>query len=278
VLNSGPDAGRTVALAQTVVLIAEKGADQNTVRKIVAALPKVSGNQGLPPLLPTFLPARGIVPASVRYAVGPSGFAQEGMDVGPAGMGRLGSSGLGWDKNAEAAMAEYADSRGRESLTLLLYPTPQIAGEHMRAIEAAARGGANAAAPALHDRREGELVVLAQGTFTAEAAQNMIENVHLHSEVTFDKPVPPSFTSEIHKTYSLLTSIAVLFGVMGLAAVLLGFFLGGGRALVRRMQGKTAATQAEFLSLHLDPQNRAPKFIQSPADTSARPGGGDSLT
>jgi len=41
---------------------------------------------------------------------------------------------------------------------------------------------------------------------------------------------------------------------------LLGVFLGGGRALIRKMQGKDAATDAEFLSLHLDNQNPRPKF------------------
>jgi hypothetical protein len=238
--------GRTLVLAQTVVAIVDAGAEPGALSKIVLALPKVSGPKGQPPLLPTFFPRKALVPGSLRYAVGPAGYAAMG--------GTLGASQLGWEKSAEAAMAEYADRRGKETLTLLLYPTPQIAGEHTRALQEQAGNGTTKV------RREGELVAVAAGTFSADDAQNMVENIHMRSEVSMDKPLPLEFNSEIHKTYSLLTSIAVFCGVGGLAAVMLGVFLGGGRALFRKMRGKDAATEAEFLSLHLDPQNQAPRF------------------
>jgi hypothetical protein len=160
---------------------------------------------------------------------------------------------LGWEKSAEAVTAQYVDKRGKETLTLLLYPTPQIAGDHARLIEAEVGSAAKV-------RREGELVIVAAGTFNADDTVNMEENIHMRSQVTFDKTMPLDFPTEIHKTYSLLLSITVFCGVGALAAVLLGVFLGGGRALVRKMQGKDAATDAEFLSLHLAPQNPRPKF------------------
>jgi len=230
----------------TIMLVhAATAADVPQLKLLAARLPKVSGSKNQPPLLPTFFPAKGLVPGSLRYALGPASYAAMG--------GTLSAGQLGWEKSAEAGIAEYADKRGRETLTLLLYPTPQIAGEHMRAIQAQVGSAAKI-------RREGELVIVAAGTFGADDAQNMIENVHLRSEVTFDQGVPPSFESEVQKTYSLLTSIAIFCGVGMLAAVLLGVFLGGGRALIRKMQGKDAATDAEFLSLHLDNQNPRPKF------------------
>ncbi len=237
--------GRTIVLAQTVLLIAEKGADNATMMALVAASPKIGGPRSQPPLLPTFVPSRGLMPNSVRYALGPEGYAVVG--------GQLDVKTLGWEKSAEAVTAHYADRRGRESLTLLLYPTPQIAGEHARALEAQTAGNAKV-------RREGELVIVAEGTFSPDDTQNMIENIHLRSEVTFDKPLPPKFETEIRKTYSLLTSIAILSGMGALAAIVLGLSLGGGRALVRKMQGKDAATDAEFLSLHLDNQNPRAKL------------------
>jgi hypothetical protein len=220
-------------------------ADIPELARLASAMPKVSGPRSQPPLLPTFFPAKGLVPDSIRYALGPTSYSAEG--------GTLAARQLGWEKSAEAVTAVYADKRGKETLTLLLYPTPQIAGEHTRALEGQVQGGAKV-------RREGELVVVAAGTFSADDAQNMIENIHLRTEVTFDKAMPPEFHTEIQKTYSLLQSIAVFSGVGMLAAVLLGAFLGGGRALVRKMQGKDMATDAEFLSLHLDPQNPRPKF------------------
>jgi hypothetical protein len=195
--------------------------------------------------LPTFFPAKGLVQGSLHYALGPVSYSAMG--------GTLLAGELGWEKSAEAAIAEYSDKRGRETLTLLLYPTPQIAGDHLRAIEAQANGTTKT-------RREGELVMIASGSFSADAAQNFIENIHLRSEVTFDKAMPVKFETEVLKTYSLLTSIAILSGIGMVAAITLGLFFGGGRAMVRKLQGKDAATEAEFLSLHLEPQNPRPKF------------------
>jgi hypothetical protein len=236
---------RTVFLVQTVVLIGEKGADLEMLSDIAFILPKIGGPRSQPPLLPTFFPRKGLVPSSILYAQGPMGYAAMGGTLTPAQ--------LGWEKSAEAATAEYSDRRGKETLTLLLYPTPQIAGEHERAIAATMDHGAKA-------RREGELVIVASGSFSRDDAQNMIENIHVRSEVSFDKPMPLEFHAEVQKTYSLLMSIAILSGFGMLAAVLLGLFFGGGRAIVRKMQGKDAATDAEFLSLHLDNQNKAPRF------------------
>jgi hypothetical protein len=112
-------------------------------------------------------------------------------------------------------------------------------------------------------RREGELVLLASGSFTAEQAQHMLENIHMKQELSFDKDVQPVFHTEVAKTYSLLTSISVLAGVLMLSAVLLGLFLGGGRAAIRVLRGKPAAVEVEFLSLHLAPQNKAPEIGNS---------------
>jgi hypothetical protein len=104
------------------------------------------------------------------------------------------------------------------------------------------------------------MVMVASGSLTGEEAQAMLAGVHLKQEVTIDRDMPPVFHAEVQKTFSLLTNIAILCGVLMGAAVLLGLFLGGGRALYRVMRGKPAAMEPEFLSLHLSPQNQAPRF------------------
>jgi len=224
-----------------------------SLKPLAAGLPKVSGNKGLAPLLPTLIPTNGLVPGSVRYALGAESYAAEG--------GVLPANSLGWDKSAEAVTAKYDDKRGKETVTLLLYPTPAIAGAFAKSIrEFIAAGGGAVGASESRVRREGELVMLAQGSFAGDEAQRMIENIHLKQELSIDTDVPPVFQVEVHKTYSLLTNIAVLSGVLMLGALLLGAFLGGGRAAIRVLQGKSAAVEPEFLSLHLDPQNAAPKF------------------
>jgi hypothetical protein len=78
-----------------------------------------------------------------------------------------------------------------------------------------------------------------------------VEGVHLHSEVSFDKPMPLEFHAEVKKTYSLLQSIAIFCGFSAVAMVVLGLFLGGGRAAIRVLQGKPAASEPEFLHIDL---------------------------
>jgi hypothetical protein len=100
-------------------------------------------------------------------------------------------------------------------------------------------------------RREGPLVAVTTGPWSAASAKAMVEGIHLRSEVSFDKPMPLEFKTEVQKTYTLLESIAIFSGVGALAAIFLGFFLGFGRAAIRVLQGKPAATEPEFLRIDL---------------------------
>jgi hypothetical protein len=221
-------------------------------KELIVALPKVGGTAALAPLLPTLLPARSLDSDSVRYALGPDGYAAMG--------GVLPAQVVGFDKSAEVVTAKYKDGR---VLTLLLYPTPQIAGEYGRAIEVAMnQPGAAAAAGTVKLRREGPLLALTTGAWSASAAQAMVEGVHLRTEVSFDKPMPLEFHAEVQKTYSLLESIVIFCGFSAVAMVVLALFLGGGRALIRVMQGKPAASEPEFL--HIDLRGSAGKRLGGP--------------
>jgi hypothetical protein len=184
------------------------------------------------------LPAKGLDADSVKYALGPAGYQAMG-GVLPAGM-------VGFDKSAETVTAKY---KGGGMLTILLYPTPQIAGDRGRAVEA--QLGHDTTAGTVKLRREGPMVLLTTGSWTPDAALAMVDGTHLRSEVSFDKPVPPEFHAEVQKTFSLLVTIAILSGIGILAALVLGLFFGGGRALVRVMQGKSAASEPEFLRIDL---------------------------
>ncbi len=225
------------------VLVADvKGRGASTealLRTIETGLPKVGGPRGLAPLLPTIVPERGLEKETERYALGPEGYKAMGGGL-PAGI-------MGFDKAAEVLTAKYA---GEGTLTLLLYPTPQIAGEHGRQIEAE-MNRQGPAAGTVKLRREGPLLALTMGRWNAAEAQKMVEGVHLRSEVTWDKPMPPQFHAEIKKTVSLLSSILIFCGLGAVAAVVLGLFFGGGRAAIRVLQGKPAASEPEFLRIDL---------------------------
>jgi hypothetical protein len=217
----------------------DRAATAAVMNELIDHLPKAMGSSGVAPLLPALLPAKGLDADSVKYALGPVGYQAMGGAV-PAQV-------VGFDKDGETVTAKY---RNGGVLTLLLYPTPQIAGEQARAIQAAIKlEGASAGTAML--RREGPLVALTTGQWSAAEAQAMVESVHLHSELSFDKPMPLIFQSEIHKTYTLLESIAIFSGLGALAAVVLGLSLGFGRAAIRVMQGKPAATEPEFLRIDL---------------------------
>ena len=216
------------------------------LRALADTLPKIGGPKGLPPLLPTYLPPAGIVPGSVEYAVGPVAYKAAG--------GLLPADLLGFEKAGESATADYAGhASGTGKLTLLLLPTPQIAGDRGRAIEEWLNSPTAKAANlgSIKLRRIGPMLALATGSFTPEQAAAIVDGIHLRTELTWNKPVPPEFHVEIRKTASLLTSILVFSGVGALAALLLGAFLGFGRAWVRVLLGKPAATEPEFLRLDL---------------------------
>jgi hypothetical protein len=206
---------------------------------VKVGLPKVGGTKGLAPLLPTYLPAKGLERETIQYALGPVGYQAQG--------GVLPPEIVGFDKAAEVVTAKY---EGKGTLTLLLYPTPQIAGDHGRQIEAEMNRQGSAAGT-VKLRREGPLVLLTTGPWRAAEAQEMVENIHLRDELTWNKPMPPEFHSEVRKTVSLLTSVLVFCGLGALAAVVIALFLGGARAAIRVMQGKPAATEPEFLRIDL---------------------------
>lgn len=230
--------GDTLVLASPV-----EGTTAGELRALEATLPKIGGPRGLPPLLPTLLPGKGLDRDSERYALGPASYQAIG--------GTLPASVLGFDRAAEVAIGRYAGGAGGKQgvMTLLLYPTPEIAGDRGRAVEQALNAAGERAGTAKL-RREGTLVVLAQG-FAPETAAALVDGVHLRSEVTWNKQMTPEFHTEVRKTASLLVSIAVFSGVVGVAAILLGLFLGVGRAWFRVLMGKPAASEPEFLRLGL---------------------------
>jgi hypothetical protein len=216
----------------------DRAGKETLTKELIDHLPKVGGTAGMTPLLPTLLPAKGLDAESVKYALGPVGYQAMG-GVLPVGL-------VGFDKSAETATAKYKNGG---VLTMALYPTPQIAGDRGRAIEA--QLGHDSSAGTVKLRREGQLVLLTTGAWTPGAAQAMVDGIHMRIEATFDKPMPLEFHAEVQKTYSLLTSIAIFCGVGALAAVVMGLFFGGGRAAIRVMQGKPAASEPEFLRIDL---------------------------
>ncbi|MGC8548498.1 MAG: DUF6599 family protein [Acidobacteriaceae bacterium] len=216
-------------------------ADASTVMtRLAGALPGVMGSRGASPTLPEQLPLDGLDRGSVRYSIGPVAYAQEGGVLPPAV--------LDFDTDPEVVMAQY----GQGMLTVISYPTPEIAQAREAAIAGVLQSGAVAGPKdALRVKRSGPLVAMTSGEFTGAQADALLKQVEFRATVSMEQVKPEE--SEVAKTAKLLVGIASLTIILGVAAVLLGFFLGGGRALYRVMRGKPASsvTDEEFIALEL---------------------------
>ncbi len=224
------------------------------MREIAKRIGVPRGNRGLAPSILASLPQDSLEKQTTHYALGPASYAGAG-GVLPADL-------VGFDKGAEEAVtANYELRSGPATLTLINYPTPQIAAAQESRIRNYLKAGAKAQpawTKALNDsdqaslevRRTGPIVVVVSGDAIPDESHKLIQLVHYEEEMT---AIPQPTVSEVAKTSQLLLGIATICMIGAGAAILLGFFLGGGRALYRIARGKPASSvyEAEFIRLNL---------------------------
>src|SRR5262249_29118251 len=98
------------------------------LRELAVGLPIATGSaQGLPGL-PAYMPSQGYVKNSAKYVLGPATLEK----VSPTIPLQL----VDFNAGAEIVLGQYSSSGGEATLMLISYPTPQIAGDHLRKIEA----------------------------------------------------------------------------------------------------------------------------------------------
>jgi hypothetical protein len=223
------------------------------MRELASYLPSPRGNKALMPPILASLPQGSLDGQTTHYALGPAGYAGAG--------GVLPPELVGFDRGAEAVTASYSLNSGPATLTIIDYPTPQMAEALEPKIRDYIKAGGNAQ-PAwpkplvdsdlasLEVRRSGPLVAIVSGDAIPDESHKLIEMVHYEADVT---AIPQPTDSEVKKTAQLLMGIAAIVIVGGSAALLLGFFLGGGRALYRIVRGKPASSvfDEEFISINL---------------------------
>ena len=261
-LETLADAAGTVTWAGSTVVRIKGTLSKDEMTTLVAGLPKVSGRKAIAPLLPSLLPfdvsGTKLDPPSIHYALGPVTYKALG--------GQLPPDILGWDKSAEIATASYSGRLGKGTLTLLLYPTPQIAGDRGRAIEKAINDAGVASFGTVKLFRNGPLLSLTTGAFKPDQADKLVHAPHLNEQVSFDQKMPLEFHAEVKKTATLLESILIFTGLLIIAAIVIAVFLGGIRAGWRVMHGKPAASEPEFLTINLRDK---PKALFVPKDSDS---------
>src|ERR1700687_3443526 len=99
------------------------------LREWAQGLPLPSGNTRNLPGLPAYLPTQSYVKNTAKYLIGPAALQHVDAPV-PAEL-------VDFNAGAEVVLGNYNSSGGEATLMLISYPTPQIAADQLRRIEAA---------------------------------------------------------------------------------------------------------------------------------------------
>ena len=224
------------------------------MRELARHIPDPPGTRALMPPVLSNLPQQSLDWQTTHYAIGPAGYSGSG-GVLPADL-------VGFDRGAEAVTANYSLVSGPATLTIIDYPTPQMAEAQEPKIRDYLKAGGSAQPPwpkpltdsdqaSLEVRRSGPLVAIVSGDAIPDESHKLLEMVHYEADLTALPQVGGD--TEVSKTAKLLMGIASIVIVGGSAALLLGFFLGGGRAMYRIMRGRPASSvfDEEFIRIDL---------------------------
>ena len=157
-----------------------------SLRELSQALPRPAGNAGNLPSLPAYLPKSGYVKNTAKYVMGPVGLDKISAP--------LSAQLVDFNTSAEVAMGTYQTSGGVATLMLIAYPTPQLAAEHLRRIDAANQPNAQpqsgspiAIAGPMFDKRTGPMVVIATGVVSQAEARALLSAVNYEADVTWNE-------------------------------------------------------------------------------------------
>ena len=225
------------------------------LRELAKALPQPPGSANVAPPLPGYLPRQDLDPNLTHYSLGPEAYARSG-GVLPAAL-------VDFALSAEAVTSNYSSRDGDGQITLLIYPTPQMAAARLRDIDAFLKAGntrstwpqalAESRPDSLLTRRSGPIIAVTSGSLPPATAHKLINQVNYQADVVWNNP--QGYISDGSKVARLILCIFALTGILGGAALLLGLFLGGGRALYRVLRGKPASAfqeETEFIRLNLE--------------------------
>src|SRR3984885_13285951 len=223
------------------------------LRELAKDLPQPPGSANIAPPLPGYLPRAGLDTDVTHYALGPEAYARTG--------GVLPASLVDFASSAEAVTAHYSNRDGDGEVTLLIYPTPQLGAAGLRDIDAFLKAGnskstwpqplAESPPASLPPRRSGPIVAVISGSLPAATAHKLLNQINYQADVVWNNP--QGYISDGPNATRLILGIFALTGILAGAAILLGLFLGGGRAIFRVLRGKPASAfqeETEFISLH----------------------------
>lgn len=221
------------------------------LRELAANLPRPAGANANPPALPAYLPQPGYIKNTSKYVFGPIGLGKVGAPL-PASL-------VDFNAGAEVVLGTYQSSGGDATLMLISYPTPQIAAERLRRIDAAHQPSSQTqpgSTPLLDlgpvfDKRTGPIVVVASGPLSQSEARALLNSVNYEADVTWNENT--HFTRRDNLA-NLLFNVIILCGILIAFSAVAGVAFGGIRLLVKRFFPDKVFDRPEdmeFISLHL---------------------------
>ncbi|MGB8986291.1 MAG: DUF6599 family protein [Candidatus Sulfotelmatobacter sp.] len=238
-----------------------------SLRELAGALPRATGNAAnLPPIL-AFMPHHGYETNTEKYAEGPLGLSAITSPIPP--------NLIDFGTNPEVVLGQYSVGSGEATLMLIEYPTPALAAEHLRRIDAANHAAQPQAGVEsvenigpFFDKRTGPIVAIAAGPLSQSEAQTLLGAVNYDASVTWNEN---TYFDKKNNIANLLVNIILLCILVGAISLAAGVAFGGARVLLRRyFPGRVfgRADQTEFISLDLsDPaaQTSSPR-PRNPSD------------
>jgi len=220
------------------------------LRELAGLLPRPNGNAGnLPPIL-AFMPHHGYEANTEKYAEGPLGL---GVIASP-----LPAELVDFSASPEVVLGRYSTSGGGATLMLIEYPTPAVAAEHLRRIDAAHNAAKPQAGVAgiesvgpFFDKRTGPIVAIAAGPLSQSDAQTLLGAVNWEPSITWNEN---TYFDKKNNIANLLVNIILLCIIVGAISLAAGVAFGGARVLLRRyFPGPVfgRSDQDEFISLDL---------------------------
>ena len=220
------------------------------LRDLSEALPLPVGNTGNLPSLPQYLPKSGYVKNTAKYVVGPVGLGKIGAP--------LSAQLVDFNSSAEVALGTYQTADGIATLMLIAYPTPQLAAEHLRKIDAANQANAQpqagspiAIAGPIFDKRTGPMVVIANGTISQGEARALLSAVNYEADVTWNEN---TYQGKKNNIGNLLLNVFLLCGILIVFASVAGLAFGGIRIFFNHILPEKVLHRekdTDFISLNL---------------------------
>jgi hypothetical protein len=217
------------------------------LRELAAALPAATGSKDSLPGLPQYLPKQNGVENSARYILGTQALA--------AVKAPLTAEQIDFQYDPEILQQQYSTADGPLTLMLVQYPTPQIAGDRLRALDSFAKANANT----LRIRRTGPLLVVESGAVDNSEARAILNAVNYEAEVTWNEATS---TPKRDNIGNLIVGVFGLIGILLLISLIFGLFFGGFRIVMKRLFPDRVfdrPDRVEIIQLHLEEEGASNK-------------------